>query len=494
MGAAPLCLSLLSKLPMERVVASEAPAPLQRAARRAAPAGGRRGVLWLAVLADALMRFKPSEPFLVPYLADATRLGNDAVAARILVVYSYAAFAAAVALPALAALLPALRYKHLLVLCGAARLGTRALLLAAPQSVPLMQLMQVLYGVAECAGVVNLCYLYRALPLGDFAIATGAATAAERLAYMVAAEAGQAAVSSGWLGGSEDKGEGEGGSHDAAFYRPLFWASGVAVSVAMALTCALPVDTPDKDAAHRRGVRQWLKLLRSLYASPLARFLSAWLALALAAEAAAENFSTTVLCAADPGGCETQAGHLAAAARAAAAVAALLAARAARWLGERPKALVAVLTGGLAGMGGLMLLASASASLAEFAVPYAATVSAASALQCVAFALVAREVAGVGDYVVLFGANSAASLGLSAALTFFAEGVASLAPRPLYAAFGLFCLCGTMLALAVAFQERHGLLTPNSVYAGLDEADEAAEAAPGESEACLGDDEIEAAR
>ena len=129
MGAAPLCLSLLSKLPMERVVASEAPAPLQRAARRAAPAGGRRGVLWLAVLADALMRFKPSEPFLVPYLADATRLGNDAVAARILVVYSYAAFAAAVALPALAALLPALRYKHLLVLCGAARLGTRALLL-----------------------------------------------------------------------------------------------------------------------------------------------------------------------------------------------------------------------------------------------------------------------------------------------------------------------------------------------------------------------------
>ena len=334
----------------------------------------RRAAL-VAVLASALQHFKPSEPFLLPYLVRSLGVSEDEIGARVFPVYSYAAFGAMLALPAAdaAARAAGAGYKSLLVVCAASRLGTRALLIFGASDVRLMQIMQVLYGISEATNVVTLCYLYRVLPVRAFADATAATGAAGAVSYVIAAELGQLMIG----GGRSDNNE-SGGKADATYYLPLFWVSFAAVAAGLVLTLLLPGDA-ERSAAEdvalagtplgeqrvpagtmvdagqvragcdsQHGVRPPLPArLRALYSPTRVRLLSLWWALALAVLGVAENFSTNMLCAVDAGTCETQSGHLTAAARIGTAVCSLAAARlAVPRLEKSTSAIVAVLLGG----------------------------------------------------------------------------------------------------------------------------------------------------
>lgn len=340
----------------------------------AARSCSRRAAL-VAVLASALQHFKPSEPFLLPYLVRSLGVSEDEIGARVFPVYSYAAFGAMLALPAAdaAARAAGAGYKSLLVVCAASRLGTRALLIFGASDVRLMQIMQVMYGISEATNVVTLCYLYRVLPVRAFADATAATGAAGAVSYVIAAELGQLMIG----GGRSDNNE-SGGKADATHYLPLFWVSFAAVAAGLVLTLLLPGDA-ERSAAEdvalagtplgeqrvpagtmvdagqvragcdsQHGVRPPLPArLRALYSPTRVRLLSLWWALALAVLGVAENFSTNMLCAVDAGTCETQSGHLTAAARIGTAVCSLAAARlAVPRLEKSTSAIVAVLLGG----------------------------------------------------------------------------------------------------------------------------------------------------
>ena len=340
----------------------------------AARSCSRRAAL-VAVLASALQHFKPSEPFLLPYLVRSLGVSEDEIGARVFPVYSYAAFGAMLALPAAdaAARAAGAGYKSLLVVCAASRLGTRALLIFGASDVRLMQIMQVMYGISEATNVVTLCYLYRVLPVRAFADATAATGAAGAVSYVIAAELGQLMIG----GGRSDNNE-SGGKADATHYLPLFWVSFAAVAAGLVLTLLLPGDA-ERSAAEdvalagtplgeqrvpagtmvdagqvragcdsQHGVRPPLPArLRALYSPTRVRLLSLWWALALAVLGVAENFSTNMLCAVDAGACETQSGHLTAAARIGTAVCSLAAARlAVPRLEKSTSAIVAVLLGG----------------------------------------------------------------------------------------------------------------------------------------------------
>ena len=340
----------------------------------AARSCSRRAAL-VAVLASALQHFKPSEPFLLPYLVRSLGVSEDEIGARVFPVYSYAAFGAMLALPAAdaAARAAGAGYKSLLVVCALSRLGTRALLIFGASDVRLMQIMQVMYGISEATNVVTLCYLYRVLPVRAFADATAATGAAGAVSYVIAAELGQLMIG----GGRSDNNE-SGGKADATHYLPLFWVSFAAVAAGLVLTLLLPGDA-ERSAAEdvalagtplgeqrvpagtmvdagqvragcdsQHGVRPPLPArLRALYSPTRVRLLSLWWALALAVLGVAENFSTNMLCAVDAGTCETQSGHLTAVARIGTAVCSLAAARlAVPRLEKSTSAIVAVLLGG----------------------------------------------------------------------------------------------------------------------------------------------------
>ncbi len=101
----------------------------------------------------------PSEPFLTPYLVQYKNISEEAVTNQIYPIWTYSY---------MAALIPVflftdfLRYKPIIILEGCAFIATYALLLWS-YSIPLMQLMQMFYGLATASEIAYYSYIYAAV-------------------------------------------------------------------------------------------------------------------------------------------------------------------------------------------------------------------------------------------------------------------------------------------------------------------------------------------
>ena len=81
-------------------------------------------------------------------------------------------------------------------------------------------------------------------------------------------------------------------------------------------------------------------------------------------------------------------------------------------------------------MGSLLLASGAANGVLEFACAYVGTLGVSHALQTCVFSLSAVAASGVGDYIALFSINTAAALGVGAALTAVLEVRGALPPHP----------------------------------------------------------------
>ncbi len=131
--------------------------------------------------------FKPSEPFLTPYLEDSKNFTKDQVNAEIYPFWPYSYLVSAVFVFLLTDIA---RYKPIILLESVAYLLTRVLLIWGT-SVFAMQMMQVVYGVATATEIAYFSYIYAAVSVVHFKKVTSYVRAVRLFGQSMAGIAGQ---------------------------------------------------------------------------------------------------------------------------------------------------------------------------------------------------------------------------------------------------------------------------------------------------------------
>jgi len=352
--------------------------------------------LLFALLISALTHFKPSEPFLTPYLE--LYHSHSTVSHAIYPFYTYSLLPSSIILPYLSTFLP---YKSLLngiLLC---KIVTRFLLLYYPTSLPLMQLMQVIYGISELLPLTLLCYAYRITKSSptaepnDFSRATMWINGVALISYFLAAELGQFLHSTMNLP-----------------YTVLFYISSATISTAFLLSFFL---TPDKttSGAPITSPSHLLASLQSLYTRPLT-FLSLSFIVILTANSLAENYGSNLLCSVTKD-CDAALGHIVAATRATAGLFTILAIPLPLLI-SRANRIPLVLALALGATAATTFATARSYSTLTFTLPYLLTINLTS-LTSATIAALTGPLLSSSSYLLLFGANNIAVTVLAAVIT-----------------------------------------------------------------------------
>lgn len=135
--------------------------------------------------------FKPSEPFLTPYLVDFKNFTKSEVNSK---VYPYWPYAYLVAALFTFLLTDLLRYTPVILLESCAYLSTRVLLVWGT-TIGAMRWMQVAYGVATATEIAYFSYIYTAVALGQFKRVTSCVRAVRLFGQSMAGFLGQILIS-----------------------------------------------------------------------------------------------------------------------------------------------------------------------------------------------------------------------------------------------------------------------------------------------------------
>jgi len=163
--------------------------------------------------------FKPSEPFLVPYLIDVKKFTNEQVEQDIFPVWTYSYFVSIVICGLVSEVL---QYKPVLIVGSFARLATRLILIFGTSMI-LMQSMQVTFGFASGSEVLFYSYIYYLVPLEHYQKLTGITRSSVLIGHVGANLLGQLLVSQ--------------------FHSPLivlFYISLVSISIAVPISFLFP--------------------------------------------------------------------------------------------------------------------------------------------------------------------------------------------------------------------------------------------------------------
>jgi thiamine transporter 2/3 len=145
------------------------------------------------LLSGFLFEFKPSEPFLTPYLLHDKNISDDDLNDVIYPVWTYCNFAF---LFLVLFLNQFLRYRIIIILDLSARVITRVILIWG-STVQQFQATQITFGFATAAEIIYYSYIYQLFPLRNYVAVTGHIRAATLLGHVIAGYLGQILVSSG---------------------------------------------------------------------------------------------------------------------------------------------------------------------------------------------------------------------------------------------------------------------------------------------------------
>ena len=164
--------------------------------RRSAP----REWVWIHVtimlcLYGFFKEFKPSEPFLTPYLRDTKNFTDDQVNSEIYPFWPYSFLVAALFVFLITDLL---RHKPVILVEAFSYLGTRILLIWG-STVLSMQWMQVVYGVASASEIAYYSYIYPAVPNRHYTTVTSFVRAIRLLGQSLSSVVAQIVTSTGVL-------------------------------------------------------------------------------------------------------------------------------------------------------------------------------------------------------------------------------------------------------------------------------------------------------
>lgn len=179
-------------------------------------------ILWLSLVFfwyGFFIDFKPSEPFLVPYLIDVKGFSNDTIEQKIFPIWTYAYFVSVVICGLIS---EALQYKPILVLGSFARVATRLILIFG-SSLAMMQATQFSFGFACGTEVLFYCYIYYLVPVEHYQKLTGITRSSVLIGHVGANLLGQLLV-----------------TH---FHSPLvvlMWISFVSISMATLISFVFP--------------------------------------------------------------------------------------------------------------------------------------------------------------------------------------------------------------------------------------------------------------
>lgn len=201
--------------------------------------------------------FKPSEPFLTPYLTSDVK--NFTKAQLNSEVWSYSTYSYLIASLFTFLLTDFVRYKPVIVLESGCYLATRVLLIWG-MNIASMQWMQVAYGIAEATEIAYYSYIYAAVSVTHFKKVTSYVRAIRLFGQSMASLLGQLLISTGALG-----------------YLELNYVSLASVSLACVISLFLPNVfncSPDLNCCKKTKPEEELLLGKRKKSSPLVSFLS----------------------------------------------------------------------------------------------------------------------------------------------------------------------------------------------------------------------------
>lgn len=387
---------------------------------------------WLKAMAVLtfifLLEFKPSEPFIEPYLRHNKGFTKDEVNNEIFPVWTYAYLGFA---PVFGPLTEMGTYRIVIIAGAAARLSTRLLLLFG-SSVPAMQIMQVAFGVGSATEVATSAFLYTLVAPEQFQAITSLARAASLLSHVGAAELGQLLVD---LNPEP--------SRLYASYRTLMWVSLGTVSSATLLAACLPYGKRGPRPSVGRLAAEGLKMYRLRRVVVEALW---WLAAASVLNLC-YNFGTSRFDEVDSS--KSKNGHIVAVTRLTSSVLALLAIRMRSVVARAPKAVYLLVC--MSASAALVLTALAD-DLTLCAVGYASAVGLLEFLLCLVYARTA-EALTTDCYALIIGINTFVALVVQSCIQLGLQHASSM--TTVFMVLGAI-LCGGAVAIVMSTALWHG--------------------------------------
>lgn len=364
----------------------------------------RHLALRLSLLA-ALVNCQPSEPFLTEYLLNVKGFTQEELATN---VWPWATFGSFLFLLPFGLLAELVSARHVIMLGLLCREATRVLLIWG-QSIQEMQLVELAYAGGVAAQAIYFAYIYAAAPPEQHARLTSLVHAAYHAGNVVGALGAEALVN-----GSVDS------SWRGAGLTKLFYLSWAFTTCGLVAFAALPPprhDLPDSLAARlaRDGRSAACRSACSLWETLTARRWLLWYALAGGGAAVVGNYFQLLL--ANTGAAHIAYGLLEAGVEAGAVVGALAAMRLEGCVRRHPVAFLAASS--LLRGGALALAALVATPGAGTATPFALNIFAATVYglqQAAGCAQLAASARGLGQYALLFSANSLVANGAACVL------------------------------------------------------------------------------
>jgi hypothetical protein len=454
-------------------------------------------MLVVPLLLSALSTFKPSEPFLTPYLLEFHELST--IDNSIYPVYTYTLLPSSILLQLASTRLP---YKSIMLALFAFKIATRVLLLTAPGSLHWMQAMQVAYGVSDLLPITILCYAYRLVDSpnasrSDYNTTTMYVSGVALLSYFFAAMTGQILVSffrvdlhnlfylsAGCVGSAallcifaETDAVAAPPVADANACEYIEGDEGVGVVVVggtgdvsrkSTSSSAALSRPPPTTTAHSSSSR-----IKTLYSRPLLVLSTVVVSSKLAASLI-ENYGTNYLTTIDDRSVE-HLGYVVAFTRAVSGGCTLFATSAPLFLVKAKRAATMFATA-LVVVATTTFLTSISVNVASFTAPYAATITLSNLLQSIAAAIMSQTLQRA-DYLLVFSTNNIAVNSITVCVTLLWS-LASGSEIALFRIVVVSCACAGVGVCAFG---------ANSTFEDRGGRGEGAEEGAGEGDACGSD-------
>eukprot|EP00761_Pharyngomonas_kirbyi_P012550 gb/GECH01012577.1/.p1 GENE.gb/GECH01012577.1/~~gb/GECH01012577.1/.p1 ORF type:complete len:516 (+),score=72.18 gb/GECH01012577.1/:1-1548(+) len=233
-----------------------------------------RWCMWLCLL-SFLDSFKPSEPFLVPYLKSCGLSSQD-IDVKVFPVWSYAYFGALLLVGPIS---EAIGYRSILIAGVLGRLYTRLVLLFAPHILPLVISTQVAYGLASAEKIMLFAYIYNNTAPKQYHFLTSTLSGVSLTGHVLAAFTGQLFISVFNLS-----------------FNLLFWISLVSVTLSFPLVLFF---IPKSQTHHRFKLSSVLEVIKGYFHRSFALY-SLWLICGSAIGELVFNWETPLFDAVDP--------------------------------------------------------------------------------------------------------------------------------------------------------------------------------------------------
>jgi thiamine transporter 2/3 len=334
-----------------------------------------------------LLEFKPSEPFIEPYLRYYKGFTKEQVNVDIFSVWTYSYLAFAFLFGPLTEMGT---YRVVIIVGALARLSTRFLLLFG-ESVLSQQLMQVAFGIGSATEVATSAVLYTLVPAQHFQAITSMARAASLLSHVGAAELGQLLVDLD-------------GAAPAVYhtYRTLMWISLGTVASATTLAFFLPITSQ----AARPTLRQLFHDGVDAYRLKRVFLHSVWWFFTAAVLNLCYNFGTSRFDEINPQEQKSENGHITAITRVTSSILALLAIQLRKLLPTAHTSLYMLVC---AAASAALVLTAVAQNLMWCAVGYATSVGFLELLLCLIHANTAESLPS-NRYALIIGINTFVAL------------------------------------------------------------------------------------